>query len=200
MTRRAGEELRRGRIAAGLSQRTVAAAVGVSHSTLGRIERGEASNVSVITISSMAAVVGFELTMRLFPSGSPLRDKAHHALLDRAHASLHPSLVWRTEVPFPNPGDLRAWDAAARGPELLIAFEAETGPRDGQELQRRLSLKRRDGGADRVILVLSDTRGNREFLRHYGPSLRVDFPVPQLAALRALRKGRDPGGDALLVL
>ena len=35
--------------------------------------------------------------------------------------------------------------------------EGETRPTDIQELARRLALKKRDGGVDRLILVLKDT-------------------------------------------
>jgi hypothetical protein len=38
---------------------------------------------------------------------------------------------------------------------LRIGVEAETRARDRQELQRRVALKRRDGGVDRVILLLA---------------------------------------------
>ena len=80
-----------------------------------------------------------------------------------------------------------------------IGVEAETRPRDAQELQRRLALKRRDGGVDHMILLLSDTRSNRIFLRVAGSSLAADFPVPGRAALRALSEGGDPGGSAIVV-
>lgn len=87
-----------------------------------------------------------------------------------------------------------------RGRRVRIAAEAETGPRDGQELQRRLALKRRDGGVDHVVLLLSDTHANREFLKEYGPMLRVDFPLSHRALAEAVRDGRDPGGSGIMVL
>ncbi len=88
----------------------------------------------------------------------------------------------------------------ARGDGVRIAFEAETGPRDGQELLRRLALKRRDGAVDHVMLVLSDTRGNRSFLNDYRGSLQTMFPLPHGLIRRALAEGRDPAGSGILLL
>ena len=83
---------------------------------------------------------------------------------------------------------------------LRVAIEAETRPRDGQELQRRLARKLEDGQADRLILLLSDTRSNRMFLRDFGPSLALDFPVRGPLALARLERGEDPGGNAIIRL
>ena len=97
-------------------------------------------------------------------------------------------------------GDLRTWDATLRHGALLITIEAEARPRDGRELQRRLALKLRDGGIDRLILLLRDTRSNRAFLREFGALLVPDFPVAGAVALAALRAGAAPTGDAIILL
>ena len=81
-----------------------------------------------------------------------------------------------------------------------MGVEAETRARDSQELQRRLTLKRRDGGVDHVVLLLADTRHNRRFLRLAGEGLRSDFPVPGDVALQRLVVGEDPGGSAIILL
>jgi hypothetical protein len=69
-----------------------------------------------------------------------------------------------TEVPFPNAGDHRSWDALARVSRVRIGDETETRARDVQELKRRLEGKRKDGGIDCLILVPGDTRDDRAFL------------------------------------
>ena len=46
-----GREIRDARLAGGISLRTAAAAVGMSHAQLGRIERAELPNVSVDQLS-----------------------------------------------------------------------------------------------------------------------------------------------------
>lgn len=200
LTRELGEELRRARITAGLSQQHVARAIGVSHSTLGRIERARVRDVGVVQLARALAVVGLELSARAYPHGSPLRDRAHAELLEKLRLHLHPSLRWRTEVPFPNPGDLRAWDALITGAAIRIGVEAETRPRDGQELERRLSLKRRDGGIDRLILLLSDTRTNRALVHERQAALAAAFPTRMREALAALAAGRPPDADAVILL
>jgi transcriptional regulator with XRE-family HTH domain len=195
-----GEELRRARVAAGLSQGEVGRALGTSHATVGRIERGAQPGISIVLLSRALAVVGLRLGARAFPDGSPLRDQAHAALLEQLRVRLHPSLNWATEVPFPNLGDRRAWDAVIGIVRSRIGVEAETRARDGQELERRLALKRRDGGVDATILLLSDTRNNRAFVKERRASLADSFPISQAAALAALSAGRAMDGNAIILL
>jgi hypothetical protein len=67
-----------------------------------------------------------------------------------------------------------------------------------QELQRRLALKKRDGQVDRLILVLADTQWCRQLVRLN--DIETMFPVPGRVAMRALAEGRDPGGDAVVLV
>jgi hypothetical protein len=127
------------------------------------MERGRVPNVSLLLLNRTAAVVGLDLSARLFPGGSPVRDAVHGGLLEELHGRCHSSLGWRTEVPLPTPGDQRAWDALIRGPDWREGVEAEMGPRDGQALARRLMLKQRDGSVAGVILLLPKTRRIRTF-------------------------------------
>jgi transcriptional regulator with XRE-family HTH domain len=195
-----GEQLRLARVAAGLSQLEVARACGSSRAGIGRLERGERRSAGLLELSTALAVVGLELSARAYPSGRPHRDSAHLALLGRLRNRLPEDIGWRAEVPFPQPGDLRAWDAMVRPKRLRVAIEAETRPRDGQELQRRLARKLEDGQVDRLILLLPDTRSNRMFLRDFGPSLAADFPVPGRRVLECLERGDDPRGNAIIRL
>lgn len=195
-----GEELRDGRLAAGLSQGSVAAAIGVSPSEVGRIERGEAPWVSLQVLAAFAATLGLAVRVGTYPSGGGLRDAAHRALIDALRLRLHPRIRLRTEVPLPLPGDLRAWDAMLDGLGEPIGLEAETRIRDGQQLERRIALKQRDGGIGRVVLLVADTERNRRTVREGGATLRETFPVGGNEALRALAEGRDPGGSALVFL
>jgi transcriptional regulator with XRE-family HTH domain len=196
----AGEELRRARTTAGLSQRDVAEAAGLSHATVSRIERAASPETSLLLLARLASVVGLKASLRFYPDGDPIRDVAHTRLLERLRFRIHPDLRWRTEVPLLIPGDLRAWDASILGRDFGIGVEAETRLRDLQAAARRTNLKQRDGELDHVILLVADTRANRLALRLGATELSESFPVSQRDCLRALRDGRDPGGSAIIVL
>lgn len=195
-----GSELRVARVTRGLSQEFVASALGVSAATVSRLERGASDDASVLMLHRAAAVVGLELSARLFAGGQPLRDGAHVSLLERLRVHLGPGLTWRTEVPLPIVGDQRAWDALIRAATFRMGVEAETRPTDAQALDRRLALKQRDGGVDHVCLLLADTRHVRAVIRLYGDQLRASFPVPGRAALGTLERGGDPGGSTVILL
>lgn len=200
---RLGEEHRNARVAAGLSLRDSAAASGSSRSQLCRFERGEIDRASITDMGAWFAVLGLDLTIRAYPAGDPIRDRAQLALLERFRGRLHPSLRWRTEVPLPIEGDLRAWDAEVSGaqPERWKArVEAETKIADGQALERRLSLKLRDDPGGHLILLVSDTRANRAALRSIGVGLRELLPLETRQILSALAAGRDPGGSGIVIL
>lgn len=193
-------ELREARLDRGLSQDAVAAAAGLSGARLSRIERGLVATLSIDQASRLLAVVGLELSARAYPSGSPTRDAAHVALLGRLRGRLHGSLRWRTEVPLPIPGDLRAWDAVIEGDGWWVGVEAETRPRDAQALLRRVALKARDGEADLVLLVLTDSRHNRDFVRLHRDDLTARFQVAGRRSLELLAAGARPDGSAIVVL
>lgn len=196
----AGRDIRQARIGAGLSLRKVGSAAGVSRTKVWRLERGLGGEMTLSSISQVAAAVGLEASLRLFPAGDPIRDAAHVALLARLRARIHSDLRWRTEVPLPIAGDLRAWDATIAGLGFVIGVEAETRIRDLQAVTRRVNLKRKDGELDHVILLVADTKSNRLALRLVGADLLGPFPVSQRDCLRALREGRDPGGSSIIVL
>jgi len=193
-----GRELRGARASRGLSQRSVARAAGISQPQLSMIEGAKYPRVSIETLARLAVVVGLELGLRTFPGGEPIRDKAHAALLARFRQAVGDSWQWAVEVPLPLPGDKRAWDRVLRRPGATLGVEAETRPTDMQDLQRRLALKKRDGQVDRVILVLADTAWCRRIVRLN--DIETMFPISGKAALRALSEGRDPGGDAIVLI
>jgi transcriptional regulator with XRE-family HTH domain len=195
-----GSELRLARIAVGLSLLDVGRAVGLSHSQVGRIERAAHPSVSIMQLARIGSVVGLDLSVRTYPNGSPLRDRAHLALLGRFRDRLPARLSVRSEVPLPIPGDLRAWDLVIRGAGEPIGVEAETRLADIQALERRIALKARDGQISRVLLVVSASRGNRLVVRENLTLLQPSFPVPGRVALAALADGRDPGGSALILI
>jgi transcriptional regulator with XRE-family HTH domain len=195
-----GAEVRNARQNAGISIRDAARAVGIGASTLGRIERAELPNVSIRQLALACAAVGLELAVRPYPDGDPIADAAHAALLERVRACLPKGTPWRTEVPLPMAGDRRAWDAMALVKRAPVVFEAETHLRDMQALARKLELKRRDGGASLVVLVVADTRHNRAVLATHREALRAAFPLDTRAVLAALRSGRAPSASGIVMI
>lgn len=193
-----GDELARARREAGLSQLTVAAASGLSRSQVSRIERADHASVSLMDLGKVLAVAGLQLWVRAYPAGDAVRDAAHVATTERFLEHVKPPLTWRTEVPLPNAGDLRAWDLTVRGPDARAGVEVENRLTDFQSLERRLGRKRRDGAVDLVILVLADTRANRRAARGCLTLLRESFPTRGRAVSAALQNGRLPATDALL--
>lgn len=98
------------------------------------------------------------------------------------------------------PPDLRAWDAVIAAANWRKPVEAETRLGDFQALERRVTLKQRDGHMEHVLLLVADTRHNRIALRSVAPSLDAQFPVPGRRALELLSAGIDPGGSAIVLL
>ncbi len=198
LIRNAGREIRVARRDRNLSLAAVGDAAGLSASAVSRIERGLTPNISVLNVARLAEVVGLEASLRLFAGGAPIRDAAHVSLLARFRDRTHPGLRWAIEVPFPNPGDDRAWDAMLAGPGWRYGVEAETAPRDVQALARRFALKVRDGRVDGILLVVPRTRRVREFLAAAGTLLQAAMPIPGAEALARLGEGRDPGGSSII--
>ena len=154
-------------------------------------------------MSAYCAVVGLDLSIKTYPAGDPIRDRAQLALLGRFRERLHPSLRWRTEVPLPIEGDLRAWAAENRPPppaQWRIRVEAETRLADGQALQRKLALKLRDDPVGHLILLVSDTRSNRAALRLIREGLRELLPLDTRELLLALGRGNEPAGSGIVIM
>lgn len=196
---RTAAELLTARRAAAISQRELGRQLRVSHTRIGRAERGEPDQLTIEFAAKMAAALGLQLSVTLHPDGDPVRDAAHLALIERFRRRMPPGLRWRTEVPVPIEGDRRSADIVLDGPGVEAMVEAETRLDDVQALERRIAAKQRDLGIGRVILLVADTRHNRSVIARF-PTIRERFPVSTRACLSTLARGRDPGGDALVIL
>ena len=53
--------------------------VGLSHSAIGRMERGAVQRITVDRLALVASVLGMDLRIGLFPTGTPVRNAAHLA-------------------------------------------------------------------------------------------------------------------------
>jgi HTH-type transcriptional regulator / antitoxin HipB len=197
LQRRVLSELREARMVRGVTQTRVARELGMSQPQLWRIENST-RRADLVRLSELAAVLGYELAVTLHPVGDAIRDKGHQALLKRFRAVLGDAWRVATEVPFPNAGDARSWDMLLRSGTQRVGVEAETRVRDVQALVRRMRGREQAGGADAIVLVLSDSAHNRRL----APELRLalGWPTSPRALLRALRSGEQlPGSGVVLV-
>jgi transcriptional regulator with XRE-family HTH domain len=195
-----GRELRTARLTLGLTMAQVGRAAGVSGQQVSRLEHGMLQRFDAVTLSRALAAVGLMLSMRVFPTGAPIRDVAHARLLDRVRKRLASPWRWHLEVPVIGGPDRRAWDGMATLGLLRVAFEAETRLYDVQAQMRKIMAKFSGGDATRVILVLADTRHNRAVLAEVRELLRADFPLDTKSVMAALAAGRDPGANGIVII
>ena len=97
-----------------LSQDHVALATGMSRKHYGLIERGRATNLTLAEMNAIASVLGLTTSVRLFPGGTPIRDRAHTTKLIEVLGWVMSPLRYRIEVPLPvadGRWEQRAWDA-----------------------------------------------------------------------------------------
>jgi len=200
MTVRIGEDLRAARLTTRLSLSLVGAEVQMSRSKVGRIERGQARRVALVDLCAVAAAVGLDVSVKLYPGPRPGRDAGHVRLLARLQHRIDSRFRWLTEVPLPVAGDERAWDAVIVGDGFRLAVEAETRLGDLQALERRIRLKSRDSRLEPVVLLVADTRHNRDALGAAGGTALSSFPLSGRAVLAALASGCNPGGSGIVLL
>ena len=171
----------------------------MSQSEVARIEAGASPALSVVTATRITAAIGLDLAVRVYPGGPPIRDIGQLKLLARLRTEIHPSLRWRTEVPLPIAGDQRAFDVVVDGPGVRVAIECVSRLMDAQATERDVNRKLRDGGMACAVLVLKASRHNRAALAGAG-ALREAFPLSGRAVLAALRAGRQPGGNGIVLI
>jgi hypothetical protein len=192
------------RLESGRSYAEIGRRLRLAPSQVRAILRDQSPELTIVRAAQVLEAVGLELSARAFPSGARVRDAGQVALLGRLRNRVHPALGWSFEVPVvglavPGVTDRRAWDAGIDGPGVRVRIDAETHVGDTQAVLRRVSLKQRDGEERCVILLLSETKHHRLLLEE-AVTLRAGFPVAQRAALAALKAGRSPEGNALVLL
>jgi transcriptional regulator with XRE-family HTH domain len=194
-------QLRERRVTVGVSQRALSRELGSSQSDQSRWENlRNVDAVSLVRIAEVASILGLELHVGLHPMGDPIRDKGHHALIRRFRVELAPAWRVTAEALLPLPGDARSWDLLLRLGQQLVGVEAETRIRDIQALVRRIRQRERDGGVDEIVLVLSDSRANRELVEELRIALGERFATTPRTLLSALRAGRPLPGSGLILV
>jgi transcriptional regulator with XRE-family HTH domain len=198
-----GDEFRDKRVAIGLSQQQVANAAGISRLSYLRVEHGKLQTLSITRANRIASVLGLDLSVRVFPGAEPLRDAASLARLERVLEYVTAPLTCSTEVPLRSssdrPREQRAWDAMLFGHGRRTGIELEMRIRDAQALERRINLKRQDDPVDAFVLLVADSKHNRQLLEAH-PSL---FPglsrITFRELTRQLRAGRHPPSCLVVV-
>jgi transcriptional regulator with XRE-family HTH domain len=200
VARRLASEFRTARQLSGLSQLAAAELAGWTQSEISRFERDRFTGVALPRLCQLAAVLGFDVSVRLHPAGDAVRDKGHQAAVGRLLEHVSPVYRRAREVAFPNPGDRRSWDLLLRLDRQLIGLEVETRIRDIQALVRRIRERERDGGVHEIVLVLSDTAHNRLLVGQLREALGQRYTSSPRQILSALRAGRPvPGSGVVLV-
>ena len=206
------EELRRFREDAGLSKAALARAAGVDDAFLGRIEAGDECP-SLETYERLAAVLGVDVSIRLYPNTGPaIRDRLSAPILEALLGVLDPR--WRpfTEVAVRRPS--RGWidaalhDARAR---VLVATEIQSELRR-LEQQIRWHAAKADslpswGGWPGApvelevsrLLVVRRTRSTRTIADAFAQQLRIAYPAHPDDALAALTMPNAPWPGAALL-
>ena len=140
----------------GLSQRTVAEAAQISRAAYGRIERAEAASLPISVAFRVSAVLGLDLSVRLYPGPEPIRDAGQASRLGRLVASVGLPLRYRTDVPLPSPPlgppEQGAWDLEIRGHGSARRSSSRLG---SLTYRRRSAVTEPSGGTIRLITSCS---------------------------------------------
>lgn len=181
-----------------MSQAMVAGRIGCSHQLVSLMERDQVA-ATLDMLAAFGAAVGLDVTLRAFDGGSPLRDAGQLAILARFHARLL-TAHWeiRSEVPVTrDPRDRRAFDNVLRRGSEVVAVEAIARLTDAQEQARRIVLKQTAAAIPVVVLVLGESRHNREAVKIAAPTLIDAFPLAPRTVIASLRAGRTPAANGI---
>jgi transcriptional regulator with XRE-family HTH domain len=202
ITRSVIDQLRDARVSEGISQAALAEQLGKTQAYVSMLESGKLSELSLVRLAEIASVLGLEPALALHRIGPPLRDKGHEALIARFRIRISPRWKIVREAPFPGEGDPRFWDLLLRHPteHYLGGVEAETRVRDLQALVRRMRQRATDGGADDLVIVLSDSATNRGVVGHLREALGEEFATESARILAALAAPARLPGSAVLLL
>ena len=91
-----------------------------------------------------------------------------------------------------SPHDRRAIDVVLAKATRQVGVEAVTRLTDAQDQVRSFLLKQEAAALECMVIVLADTRHNRQALRDASATLRPAFPGLSRPTLRDLRAGRIP--------
>jgi transcriptional regulator with XRE-family HTH domain len=208
LRRRVGEEVRRLRVDANLSQRALAAAARIDHGYLSQIEAGS-REPSLGVLVALGDVLGADLQVRLYPTTGPrIHDRIQAAMIEALFAALHPGWKRIPEVAVHRPA--RGFIDAV----LVLSSEGLFVATEGQSEIRRLEQQIRWGRdkADSLpssdvwrmasgivlrptisqLLLLRSTRATRLLARTFRSTLEAAYPARAADIHRALTEPGAP--------
>lgn len=207
LRRSVGEQLRRLREDAGLTRAAVATAAGVHHSYVTLIEDGR-REAGYEALAAIGAVLGADLSVRMFPTTGPaIHDRTQALMGEALLKALHGRWIPSPEVPVLRPArgviDLVLHDPAAR---LVVASELQSALRRlEQQLrwhrEKELSLPSWDRWRWIVpdgepvtsrLLVVRSTIETRRLARELEATLRAAYPARVSDVVAALTSGSAP--------
>jgi transcriptional regulator with XRE-family HTH domain len=213
LRRAVGAQIRHLREDSAISQRRLAVAAGVPQSHLSEIERGIAEG-SIGTLVAISNVLGADVTLRLFPRTGPrIRDHLQAAIVEALLRVAHPSWKRLVEVPVWRPARGVIDLAMARPGEIVVGSEVHSQVRrleqqirwaheKAESLPSAEAWSMLSGGLPTSIsqlLVLRNTRANREVVRTFEATIRTAYPARTSDAIRALRHVAAPWPGAALL-
>ena len=207
--RRVGTQLRELRTDAGISQRRLAAAARVDHGFLSQIESG-LREPSLSALAALAAVLGADLSVRLYPSTGPrIRDHIQARIGEELLRVAHPVWSRLTEVAVYRPARGRI-DLVLHRPEVVVANEIHSKL---QRIEQQLgwatlkaeSLPSADfwrfvdpQPAISRLLIIRSTRATRELAARFEATLATAYPAPAGAIHAAIVDGAAWPGAGML--
>jgi transcriptional regulator with XRE-family HTH domain len=202
-----GTEMRRMREDAGRSQAAVSRASGISQGHLSAMEAGTA-RPSLEAVLAIAAALGCDLSVRLFPNTGPrIRDRLQVAMSEALIDLLHPRWKPHPEVPVYRPVrgviDLVLADPATR---QVVASELHSQLRrieqqirwSVQKADALAALPEFDGARVGRLVVVRNVAAIREAVKASEHTLGAAYPAKAADALASLTGERPWPGAAVL--
>lgn len=197
--RRLGVDVARLRHDAGVKPAELARGSGVDPGFLCRIEQG-AGHPTLETYARLAATLGADLSVRLYPNTGPtIRDRHQARILEALLAKLHPRWHAYPEVAVRRPS--RGWIDVGlhdRRSRIMVATEIQSEIRRLEQLirwsaEKTASIASWDGWAQlgeapavSSLLIVRDTRATRAIAREFRRTIQAAYPAHPDDALEAL--------------
>lgn len=188
-------EIREARLHAGISQAEAGRRAGLSADKVWKVEHEALKTLAFSDACRLAAVLGLDVSVRLYPNGAPIRDAGQTSRLMKLLVNVAQPLNYRTDAPLPakeSAVELRASDALITGSNERTGLELESRLTDLQATIRRQNLKRRDDPVDHFLMVIADTRHNRRVVDDYAELLAGLPRLDTADVINLLAMGRHP--------